>query len=250
MNTLDLRKKKFYGAAMVSFFALLALVLLLAIVPKVDMLQNQKITMNSTVITGVEVAEVLISLIIVGVLMTFAFTSESQLPYIATNVPQSGQVVSSVIHIVVISIAYNYLLPFAKDRVGNIDQTFNAIFLVVLCVPLVRGGIAFYNVIKSLSGNIVRNVFDVQCEVCGTVNEKTAKHCQHCGNQLSASHYITCNNCGAQNQSSAVYCQQCRNVLQDTTSKTISCPQCGTENKLGTKNCVECKFDLTKIRSS
>ena len=254
MNTLELRKKKFYGAAMRSFFVLLALVLLLAIVPQVDMLQNQKIPMKNTVITGVEVAKVLISLIIVGVLMTFAFISESQLPYITTRIPQSGQIVSSVIQLVVISIAYYYLLPFAKDRLGNVDQTFNAVFLVVLCVPLVRGGIAFYKGIKGLSDSVVNQAFGVKCEVCGTVNEKTAKRCQECGNQLTfpdaTPQYIACKNCGAQNKSSAKRCDQCGNVLQDTISKTISCPQCTTENKLGAKHCSECGYDLTKIRAS
>jgi len=251
MNTLDLRKKKFYGAAMRSFFVLLALVLLLAIAPKVDMLQNQKIPMNHMVITGVEVAKVIISLIIVGILMAFAFISESQLPYITTRIPQSGQIVSSVIQVVVITIAYYYLLPFAKDRLGSVNQTFNAIFLIVFCIPLIRGGIAFYKGIKGLSDSVINQAFGIKCEVCGTVNEKTAKRCQECGNLLSfpdaASQYITCKDCGAQNKSSAKRCDQCGNVLQDTISKVVTCPQCTTGNKLGAKHCSECGFDLTKI---
>jgi ribosomal protein S27E len=257
MKALSLRKKKFYGAAMRSFFVLLALVLLLAILPQVDMLQNQKITMNKTIITGVEVAKVLVSLIIIGALMTFAYISESQLPHIATRVPQSGLIISSVIHIVVISIAYFYLLPFAKDRLGNVNQIFNAIFLIILCVPLVRGGVAFYKGVDGLAGSVVNSSFDssaTKCEVCGTVNESTAKRCQECGNKLPifdvASQHIVCKDCGAQNKPSAKQCVECGNKLQETITKTISCPQCNTENKLGAKHCSECGFDLTKVNAT
>lgn len=258
MKELNLRKKNFYNSALRSFFVLLALILFLAVVPQIDMLQNQKVKVDKEIITGVEIAKVLISLIIVGVLLNFAYISESQLPKIVVRIPQIGLIISSVIHVVVIFIAYFYLLPFATDRLGNVNQIFNAVFLLLLCVPLIRGGKALYEGINQFTDSVTSSSFDekdlsnIKCEKCGATNDKSAKHCFECGNKLitnnTTSQYVVCKICNTQNDPSAKHCTECGNKLQEANnhSRTIACPQCGTENKLGVKHCSECGTDLTK----
>lgn len=247
-------RKKFYSTVIRSVFTLLALILLLFLAPKVVMLQNQEFQLNkTTIINGVKVAQVLLALVIVGVLLNFAYISESQLPKILTKFPQSGLIIASAIHIAVIFIAYSYLSPLALDRLHKVNQIFNAVFLILLCIPLFRGGKAYYEGTKGLSEIITNPVvridsIHITCDNCKAENDAFAKHCSECGNKLPAPNTIVCKNCSTLNDISAKHCVECGKKLQDTAIKhqTISCPQCGAENKLSVKHCSECGTDLTK----
>lgn len=236
MKELNLRKKKFYGSAMRSFVLLVVLIILLAISKDINMLQNQKTVINKgeinqTIITGVEIAKAILSLFIIGILLNFAYIAETQLPFIIAKIPQSGLIVSSVFHIGVIFIAYIYLLPFATDNLKNVNQVFNAVFLLLLCIPLFRGGKALYEGIDRFAGETTK-VFG---ESKSSIN--------------NAPEYIVCKNCNTKNTLYAKHCIECGNSLQEakTTTQFISCPQCGEENKPNAKHCSECGTDLTKI---
>ncbi len=235
MKELNLRKKKFYSSAMRSFILLVVLIILLAISKDINMLQNQKIVINNgelnqTIITGVEIAKTILSLFIIGILLNFAFIAETQLPFIIAKIPQSGIIVSSLFHIGVIFIAYIYLLPFATDNLKNVNQIFNAIFLLLLCIPLFRGGKAFYEGIDRFASETT-NVFDESKSLINNTPQ-----------------YIVCKNCNAENAVSAKHCIECGNNLQEarTAPKFILCSQCGEENKPNAKHCSECGTDLTK----
>jgi hypothetical protein len=149
MKELNLRKKKFYSATMRSFILLVVLFILLAVSEDIKMLQNQKIILNKgelnqTIITGVSIAKALLTLFIVSILLNFAYVAETQLPFIISKIPQSGLVVSSAVHIGVIFIAYFNLLEVATER-NTVNQVFNAVFLLLLCIPLFSGGKALYD---------------------------------------------------------------------------------------------------------
>lgn len=246
MNNLNLRQN-FATSALRSGFAVIVLLLLLAVTPQVDMLQNQKFSINNSSVTGVEVAKVLISLIIVGILMHLAYLSETQLPKLGIQVPQLGLIIASTIHITIIFIVYFYLLPFATDRFGNVNQVFNAIFLFVLLVPLARGGKALYDAFNRLIS--APRPTTIRCNNCGHENGKTSKHCQNCGETLTffGSQQTACKNCGEQNNADMKYCGNCGYALQEsvTQPKFIICPQCETKNKEGVKFCTECGTALT-----
>lgn len=229
MKELNLRKKKFYSSAMQSFILLVVLIILLTISKNINMLQNQKIVIDHTTITGVEIAKAILSLIIIGILLNFAYIAEMQLPFIAAKVPQSGVIVSSLFHIGVIFIAYIYLLPFATDKLKNVNQVFNAVFLLLLCIPLFRGGKALYQGIGNWTRGITEGAFDSPRP------------------SFNASQYIICKNCNTENVISAKHCIECGSSLQlKTTPELISCPQCGEENKPNAKHCSECGTALTK----
>lgn len=236
MKELNLRKKKFYSSAMRSFILLVVLIILLTISKDINMLQNQKIVINKgeinqTIVTGVEIAKAILSLLIIGILLNFALIAETQLPFIIAKIPQSGKIVSSVFHIGVIFIAYIYLLPFATDKLKNVNQIFNAIFLLLLCIPLFRGGKALYEGIDVFLSGATEEAFG---ESKSLIN--------------NAPQFIVCKNCNAENAVSAKHCIECGNNLRETktTPKFIICPQCSEENKPNAKHCSECGTDLTK----
>lgn len=234
MKELNLRKKKFYSATMRSFILLVVLFILLAVSEDIKMLQNQKIVLNKgelnqTIITGVSIAKALLTLFIVSILLNFAYVAENQLPFIISKIPQSGLVVSSAVHIGVIFIAYFNLLEVATER-NTVNQVFNAVFLLLLCIPLFRGGKALYDGIDRFA-NQAANVFD---ESKPSIN--------------AASHSIVCKNCNTENDISARHCIECGNSFQEptTTQQFISCPQCGEKNQPNAKHCSECGTNLTK----
>lgn len=174
MKELNLQKKKFYSATMRSFILLVALLILLAI------------TDNS-------IAKALITLFIVGILLYFAHVAETQLPFIIAKIPQGGLIVSSVVHICIIFITYINLLEVVTEK-NAIKQVLNAVFLLLLCIPLLRGGKALYEGIDRFA-NETTKVFDelnpsfalkfVVCPHCGTENNLNAKHCVECGTNLT-----------------------------------------------------------------
>ena len=248
MKQLNLRKK-FYGSVIRAVLTILVLILLLAIAPQADMLQNQKITLGKTTnatLTGIEIAKVLISLIIVGILLNFAYISETQLPNIA-KLNQVGLIIASVVHIVVIFIAYSYLLPFAKDSFGRVNQIFNAVFLLLLCVPLFRGGMGLYKTIDDIAKGVANRIGEtISCQKCGAENDPSTKFCSECGNGLVnsaiAQKTFTCQNCGKENETGTKFCADCGAKLpvSSTQPRNIVCPQCDTENSLGAKHCTAC----------
>lgn len=234
MKELNLRKKKFYSATMRSFILLVVLFILLAVSEDIKMLQNQKIILNKgelnqSIVTGVHIAKALLTLFIVGILFNFAYVAESQLPFIIAKVPQSGLVISSAVHIGVIFIAYINLLEVATERNG-VNQVFNAVFLLLLCVPLFRGGKALYEGIDRFA-NETTKVFD---ESKPSIN--------------NASQSIVCKNCNTENDISAKHCLECGYSLQEikNTQQFILCPQCGEKNQPNAKHCNECGTNLTK----
>lgn len=236
MKELNLRKKKFYSATMRSFILLVVLFILLAVSKDIKMLQNQKIPLdNGEFITGVHIAKALLTLFIVGILFNFAYVAETQLPFIISKVPQSGLIVSSVVHIGVIFIAYFNLLEVATER-NTVNQVFNAVFLLLLCIPLFRGGKALYEGIDRFAIETTK-VFDeskpsinnisqtIVCKNCNTENDISAKHCIDCGNSLqepkNTQQFISCPQCGEKNQSTAKHCSECGTNLTKTTTKSI-----------------------------
>ena len=234
MKELNLRKKKFYSATMRSFILLVVLFILLAVSEDIKMLQNQKIILNKgelnqSIITGVHIAKALLTLFIVGILFNFAYVAETQLPFIIAKVPQSGLVISSAVHIGVIFIAYINLLEVATERNG-VNQVFNAVFLLLLCVPLFRGGKALYEGIDRFA-NETTKVFD---------ESKSSNN--------NTSQSIVCKNCSTENDISAKHCIECGYNLQEikNTQQFILCPQCGEKNQPNAKHCNECGTNLSK----
>lgn len=235
MNALNLRKKRFYSSAIRSFILLVVLIIFLAVSKDINILQNQKIVINrdetnQTIITGVEITKTILSLFIIGILLNFAYIAETQLPFIIAKIPQSGLVVSSFFHIGVIFIAYIYTLPFATDELKNVNQVYNAVFLLLLCIPLFRGGKAFYEGVDRFASETTK-VFD---ESKSSIPDDLQ--------------YIVCKKCGTENPVHAKHCNECGCILQEakTATKFISCPQCGEENKPNAKHCSECGTDLIK----
>ena len=234
MKELNLRKKKFYSATMRSFILLVVLFILLAVSEDIKMLQNQKIVLNKgeinqSIITGVHIAKALLTLLIVGILFNFAYVAETQLPFIAAKVPQSGLVISSAVHIGVIFIAYFNLLEVATERNG-VNQIFNAVFLLLLCVPLFRGGKALYEGIDSFANQAVKVLDEPKPSI----------------NNFSQS--AICKNCNTENDISAKHCIECGYNLQEPKNhqQFILCPQCNSKNQPNAKHCVECGTNLTK----
>ncbi len=240
MKELNLRKKKFYSATMRSFILLVVLFILLAVSEDIKMLQNQKIILNKgelnqSIITGVHIAKALLTLFIVGILFNFAYVAETQLPFIISKVPQSGLVISSAVHIGVIFIAYINLLEVATERNG-VNQVFNAVFLLLLCIPLFRGGKALYEGIDRFASETTK-VFDeskpsinntsqsIVCKNCNTKNDITAKHCIECGYSLqepkNTQNFILCPQCGEKNQPNAKHCGECGTNLTKTAAKSL-----------------------------
>lgn len=235
MQELNLRKRKFYSTAMRSFILLVVLFILLAVSKDINMLQNQRIPLDSKeIITGVDIAKALLALLIVGILINFAHVAETQLPFIVSKIPQSGLIVSSVVHIGVVFIAYMNLLEIATDR-GTVNPIFNAVFLLLLCIPLFRGGKALYDGIDRFATETTK-VFDearpavdhtsqvMVCRVCGTHNDIAAKHCIECGKSLqepkTSQPFIACPVCGEKNPPNAKYCSECATNLARTTPKS------------------------------
>lgn len=240
MKELNLRKKKFYSATMRSFILLVVLFILLAASGDIKMLQNQKIILNKgelnqSIITGVHIAGALLTLFIVGILFNFAYVAETQLPYIIAKVPQSGLIVSSAVHIGVIFIAYINLLEVATER-NTVNQVFNAVFLLLLCIPLFRGGRALYEGIDRFA-NETTKIFDesqptnniipqtVVCRNCNTENDISAKHCVECGNGLQepkpSQQLKVCPQCGEKNQQNAKHCSECGTSLATGTVTSV-----------------------------
>lgn len=236
MKELNLRKKKFYSATMRSFILLVVLFILLAVSEDIKMLQNQKIDLGKgEFITGVHIAKALLTLLIVGILFNFAYVAETQLPFIISKVPQSGLIVSSVVHIGVIFIAYINLLEVATER-DTVNQVFNAVFLLLLCIPLFRGGKALYEGIDRFAIETTK-VFDeskpsinnasqsIVCKNCNTENDISAKHCIECGYNLqepkNAQQFILCPQCGEKNQPNAKHCSECGTNLTKTAAKSL-----------------------------
>lgn len=240
MKELNLRKKKFYSSTMRSLILLVVLFILLAVSEDIKMLQNQKIILNKgeinqSIITGVHIAKALLTLFIVGILFNFAYVAETQLPFIIAKVPQSGLVISSAVHIGVIFIAYINLLEVATERNG-VNQVFNAVFLLLLCIPLFRGGKALYEGIDRFA-NETTKVFDeskppinsssqsIICQKCNTANDISAKHCIECGYSLqetkNTQQLILCPQCGEKNQPNAKHCGECGTNLTTTAAKSL-----------------------------
>jgi ribosomal protein L40E len=234
MKELNLRKKKFYSVTMRSFILLVVLFILLAVSADIKMLQNQEIVLNKgelnqSIITGVSIAKALLTLFIVGILFNFAYVAETQLPFIIAKVPQSGLIVSSAVHIGVIFIAYINLLEVATER-NTVNQVFNAVFLLLLCIPLFRGGKALYEGIDRFA-NETTKVFDESKPAINNISQT-----------------IVCMNCNTENDISAKHCIECGNSLQEpkNTQQFILCPQCGEKNQPNAKHCSECGTNLIK----
>lgn len=253
----DNLKGKFYGNAARSVVILLVLILFLALAPQAIMLQNQTVftnSINKIKVTGVDVATVLISFGIMGVLLYFAYTAETQLPKInkGTKYAWLGLIISSVVHITVIFIAYMYLLEFVTDRFGKVNQIFNAISLILLCVPLYRGGSALFKTIDLFTKDVERAFGGssqmIRCQQCDTENDPNVKFCANCGNKLQVptevQKTIACNQCGKENDASAKFCDNCGNKFSHA-QQPATCPQCGAENGANVKFCNKCGTGLT-----
>lgn len=173
MKELNLRKKKLYSSAIRTLIWLVVLLILLAI-------------------TDINIAKAVLALLIVGILFNFAYVAETQLPFIAAKVPQSGLVISSAVHIFVIFITYINLLEVVTEN-NALKQVFNVVFLLLLCIPLFRGGKAFYEGIDSFTNQAVKVLDESKpslslnllvCPQCGTENNLNARYCIECGTNL------------------------------------------------------------------
>lgn len=188
-----------------------------------------------------------------GVLLYFAYITETQLPRInkGTKYAWLGLIISSVVHIVVIFIAYMYLLEFVTDRLGKVNQVFNAISLILLCVPLYRGGSALFKTIDLFTKDVERAFGApsqmLKCQKCDMENDPNVKFCANCGNKLQApveiQKTIACNQCGKENDASAKFCDDCGNKLAHAQQPVI-CPHCGAENGGNVKFCSKCGTGL------
>ena len=211
------------------------------------MLQDLRIKAVS--MSGTDIARISIALIIIIVLLRLAYTLETQLPVIEPRFSQGGLLTASIVHIVAIFIAYNSLLPLATTLLRQDDWVFQVVFLLLLCVPLFRGGKAFYkgidDIIKFWTNRLGESSDNItSCSICGYENELFAEFCSGCGSKLEKStnpEVTTCKQCGVENESGAKFCLKCgASLLSNTDGKKNICDQCNAENKSKAKFCTEC----------
>lgn len=240
-------RRNLYASLMRSTVILIVLVFLLVLSPQIPILINQKFVISEKYVTGVEIVRILITLVITAVLLNLAYVLETQFPKLA-NYKNAGNLFASTIHIIVIFLSYYYLSPFTMSETGEVNQFFNAAFLILLCVPLYRGGVSLYKTIDDVAKRTTESIenLPIKCS-CGQINEAGAKYCASCGKllrQIEEVPAIICDSCGKQNSLSTKFCSNCGAKLINKEQVATICPQCETPNKLSAKHCKECGTEL------
>jgi DNA-directed RNA polymerase subunit RPC12/RpoP len=232
---------------------LFALIFLLLIVPHVPILTELKLRIGTLPMTGADITKDVISLVVIGILLHFAYSAENQLPKISTRFSQSGLLTASVIHIIVIFIAYYAFRDLAQNLQNDI-WVFYVILLLLLCYPLYRGGRAYYKGANEVADLLTAKIGSetdefVKCPTCGEENDPSAKFCKACGTKFVPPvppKSIICPHCGTENELSAKFCYDCgKELVAPAVSKGVTCPQCGTENQAGAKYCSDCGTALS-----
>lgn len=208
-------RQAFYSSVIRVVLVLIALAILRAIVTRLPMLQELWVSEIS--MSGTDIAGVVISLVIVGVLLNFARVLGARLPTVVPRFPQSGPLAASIVHIIAIIITYNALFPLASILLKQDVWIYRTGFLLLLCYPLYRGGRAFYKGIDEVTGFFTTRIGvatgeSVECPNCGAVNEASAEFCAQCGTRLTppaAPKAVVCPQCSAENRGGARYCTTC-----------------------------------------
>ena len=201
---------------------LIALAIGRAVVGHIPMLQELWITDIS--MSGCDIVDVIISLLMIGVLLRLGHVLRHSLPELTPGFPESGLLVSSIIQLIVIVVAYHTLQPFATLFLKQQDMwVYRLVFLLLACYPIWQATrVTLRGIDKTTAWLTARIAIAsgeaIECPRCGALNKPSAKFCARCGASLaeageSSGEYVACPHCETRNPPGARYCTNCGEPL-------------------------------------
>jgi len=213
----------------------------------------QELRLPGVPLSGAAIAGMVISLLMVGILVSFAMEFGRQLRVALTQFPESGVVVASLVYLIAIVVAYNALSPLGRLLLREDVWVYQLGFLVLAIVPLYVGGLTLYRNADKIADLVPTRIGKVTgeaatCPQCGASNEPDAKFCINCGAELAVPEkpeVMVCPECGAENKPEAKFCFQCgAELAAPKEARGMTCPECGAENEPRSKFCIQCGAKL------
>lgn len=248
--------REFYRPLIRAGVTLLMLWVIGIIVKRLPMLQE--LSLPEVPFSGAAIAEMALSLLMVGILVNFAVEFGRQLRVALPQFPESGMVVASLMYIIAIVIAHHTLSPVGRFLLKDDMWIYQLGFLALAIVPLCMGGLTLYKNADKIADLVATRIQKVTtavvtCSECGAPNEPEAKFCLNCGADLivpEKAEVLVCPECGEKNKPDAKFCSECgAELIAPEEVRATTCPKCGAENEPEAKFCIQCGAKILPTES-
>jgi ribosomal protein L40E len=226
-----------------------------AVLKELPMLQE--LTIPNFPFTVPAIVGMAISFLMAAAIIVFAIEFGLQLRRALPRFRQSGLVVSSLVSVVAILIAYEAFIPVGEYYLTEDFWIYQLGFLVLLLIPVAIGAVTlFRNAGKIVDLFTTRSVSpmdgQIVCRQCGEPNVPEARFCMECGADLpevKPAGLLTCPECGATLSGDSRFCTECGALLEsqeqpDTEDVQSACPECGAQLGADAVFCSECGAKL------
>ena len=164
------------------------------------------------------VVSAVIAVIMIGIVMRFGREINPPLRYALPSFPEVADVVTNLVYIGAIAIAYVYFADIVYPFLVGASWVYPLVFLAIAILPAVRiastllGSVGKWTAILSKKVEEVAGEY-IRCPKCGELLPKGAKFCSKCGASLAEvkakPEGIICPNCGARIPPGAKFCPEC-----------------------------------------
>lgn len=196
---------------------LVVLLVVRALVSALPMIRDA--TISGFPLTPLQIAIAVVDTIIIVILLNFGKDIGSSLRFRVERFPEIGTIVTLIIVLIAVSIAYTAYDDIGNLLPGGIRWIYPVLFAVLVVIPLYFLLMSIYRNMDKLTDLSVRKIEAATrkqdlCPDCGAKLSANVQFCSNCGHQTPKEEEMPeepmkCSECGAAAEKGAKFCKEC-----------------------------------------